>query len=89
MREGRGYCEAWARRRGSPPAGRHAGAIQGDPARSSGQQALLALPLKAQASDLITFLTVPAVLVMAALVAIVIPACRAAKVDPIVALRNE
>jgi predicted permease len=40
-------------------------------------------------TDLITFLTVPAVLVAAALVAIVIPARRAAQVDPIVALRNE
>ncbi|MFZ0961949.1 MAG: ABC transporter permease [Terriglobia bacterium] len=40
-------------------------------------------------TDLITFLTVPAVLVAAAVVAIVIPARRAAMVDPIVALRNE
>jgi predicted permease len=40
-------------------------------------------------TDLSTFLTVPAVLVAAALVAIVIPARRAAKVDPIVALRSE
>jgi predicted permease len=40
-------------------------------------------------TDRITFLTVPAVLLVAALVAIVLPARRAAKVDPVVALRNE
>jgi predicted permease len=40
-------------------------------------------------TDRITFLTVPAVLLAAALVAIVLPARRAAKVDPVVALRNE
>jgi predicted permease len=40
-------------------------------------------------TDHITFLSVPAVLVAAALVAIVLPARRAARVDPIVALRNE
>jgi predicted permease len=40
-------------------------------------------------TDHITFLTVPAVLVAAALVAIVLPARRAAKLDPAVALRNE
>jgi ABC-type antimicrobial peptide transport system permease subunit len=39
-------------------------------------------------TDPITFLTVPAVLVAAALAAIVIPARRAAQVDPVVALRN-
>jgi predicted permease len=40
-------------------------------------------------TDLITFLTVPAVLAAAALAAIVVPAHRAAQVDPLVALRNE
>ncbi len=40
-------------------------------------------------TDLITFLAVPTVLVAAALVAIVLPARRAANVDPIAALRNE
>jgi putative ABC transport system permease protein len=40
-------------------------------------------------TDLITFLTVPTVLFAAALVAIVIPARRAARLDPLVALRDE
>ena len=40
-------------------------------------------------TDHITFVTVPAVLFAAALVAIVLPARRAARLDPMVALRNE
>jgi predicted permease len=40
-------------------------------------------------TDLVTFLTVPAVLVAAALAAIVLPARRAARLDPMVALRHE
>jgi ABC-type antimicrobial peptide transport system permease subunit len=40
-------------------------------------------------TDLITFLTVPAVLLAAAMVAIVLPARRAARLDPMVALRIE
>ena len=40
-------------------------------------------------TDLVTFLAVPAVLVAAALVAIVIPARRAARIGPMTALRTE
>ena len=40
-------------------------------------------------TDLLTFVTVPAVLLAAAVVAVVVPASRAAKVDPMVALRCE
>jgi len=40
-------------------------------------------------TDHLTFLAVPAVLFAAALVAIVLPARRAARLDPMVALRNE
>ncbi len=40
-------------------------------------------------TDLLTFITVPAVLLAAAVVAVVVPASRAAGVDPMVALRCE
>jgi ABC-type transport system, involved in lipoprotein release, permease component len=40
-------------------------------------------------TDFMTFLTVPAILALVAFSAIFIPACRAARVDPVVALRNE
>ena len=40
-------------------------------------------------TDLLTFVTVPAVLLAAAVVAVVVPASRAARVDPMVALRCE
>jgi ABC-type antimicrobial peptide transport system permease subunit len=40
-------------------------------------------------TDLVTFLAVPAVLLAAALVAIVIPARRAARIGPTTALRME
>jgi ABC-type antimicrobial peptide transport system permease subunit len=40
-------------------------------------------------TDLPTFVTVPAVLLAAAIVAIVVPALRAARVEPTTALRHE
>jgi ABC-type lipoprotein release transport system permease subunit len=40
-------------------------------------------------TDLLTFVTVPAVLLAAAIVAIVVPAFRAAHVEPTTALRYE
>ena len=41
------------------------------------------------AADPLTFIVVPAALVIAALAASYVPARRAAAVDPLVALRNE
>ena len=48
-----------------------------------------ALLFNVSATDAVTFLTVPAVLAIAAFCAMVIPAWRASNVDPIVALRQE
>jgi putative ABC transport system permease protein len=42
-----------------------------------------------EATDLLTFLAVPGLLVLAALGATYIPARRAAAVDPVVSLRSE
>jgi putative ABC transport system permease protein len=39
--------------------------------------------------DPLTFIAVPAVLVMTAAIAVAVPAWRAARVDPVVAFRNE
>ena len=40
-------------------------------------------------SDPLTYITVPAILMAAAIAAALVPACRAMRVDPMVALRNE
>jgi putative ABC transport system permease protein len=50
---------------------------------------IAALLFEVSATDMITFLTVPALLAVVAFCAMVIPAWRASNVDPIVALRQE
>jgi ABC-type antimicrobial peptide transport system permease subunit len=50
---------------------------------------IAALLFNVSTMDLITFLTVPALLAVVAFFAMVIPAWRASTVDPIVALREE
>jgi putative ABC transport system permease protein len=66
-----------------------AGVAIGLPAALAATRWLASLLYQVNASDPLTFLTVPAILLVVAAAAIYVPARRATRIDPMIALRYD